>query len=123
MACNCCQNDKLAVGATPTHYFEVDADLSNVTDARISYLQNDEVIVRKNYSEGDVEITSEEVVEDEETITVYTLFTTLTEEETLLFSENSPVRIQIRCKFPDGTKMISEVIETTSGELLDKEEF
>lgn len=120
---SCRENDFIPVGATPTHIFDVDVDLTDLTDIQISYYQSDTVRIRKRLSDGDVEITSREEQIGETAKTIYSVTTELTEQDTMQLDENEPVWIQLRCKFVNGRKMISEVIETVAGELLDKEEF
>lgn len=89
-------------GTTPLNTFNVNLDLRQAR-IYISYYQRGRVIVEK---------TGTDLVVLETQIT-----TELTQEETLRF-KTGPVRIQIRYVMPDGSADASNIIETTSEEIL-----
>lgn len=95
----------VTIGTTPTHVFNVDVDLREASEIWISYVQNRNLVLNKMLSDG-IEV-------EEEKLTV-----TLTQEDTLRFRDSSPVKIQIRARFPDGSAIKSTVINTTSDECL-----
>lgn len=98
----------LTIGTTPTHTFTVDADLREAVEIWITYTQSGKVILNKTLSDG-VEV-------EEESIAV-----ALTQEDTLLFRQNQPVKIQIRARFSGGSAIKSTVINTTSDECLKRQ--
>ena len=89
-------------GTTPLNTFNVNVDLR---EARIyiSYYQRGRVVVEKTGE--DLEVTANQIT------------TALTQEETLSF-KTGPVKIQIRYVMPDGTADASNIIDTTSEEIL-----
>lgn len=89
-------------GTTPVNTFNVNVDLREAT-IYVSYAQRGRVIVEKTGHDLFVTETSIE--------------TTLTQEETLCFRPGE-VRIQIRYVMSDGTADASNIIETTSEEIL-----
>lgn len=91
-------------GTTPTHYFEVEIDLTNTAVLYLTYKQGSKIIVEKEKS--DLTVTPEEVS------------VTLTQEETLAFSDKQDVRIQFRGRYPDGNAVESEILEVEVGEVL-----
>ena len=91
-------------GTTPTHIFSVDIDLSQAVVLYITYKQNNKTIIEKTLD--DCEITQTEVA------------VKLTQSESLKFEMVSPIEIQIRAKFVDGTAVASNIIRTYAGEIL-----
>ena len=89
-------------GTTPTNTFNVNVDLREAT-IFVSYYQRGRVVVEKTG--------------DDLTVTENQIVTTLTQEETLKL-RTGPVRIQIRYVMEDGTADASNIIETTSEEIL-----
>lgn len=89
-------------GTTPTNTFNVNVDLREAT-IFISYAQRGRVVVEKTGSD----------------LTVFEnrIITSLTQEETLQFRPGD-VRIQIRYIMHDGTADASNIIETTTEEIL-----
>lgn len=90
-------------GSTPTHYFELPFSGSRVKGIEITYAQNGNVLFVKNTE--DCTITETEAI------------TELTQEETFLLYENSPVKIQIRI-LDDNDKVhpseeISDLVKKT----------
>ena len=91
-------------GTTPTHYFEVEIDLTNTEVLYLTYKQGSKIIVEKE--KPDLTVTAEEVS------------VTLTQEETLAFSDKQDVEIQFRGRYPDGTAVESEILEVEVGRIL-----
>lgn len=89
-------------GTTPTNTFNVNVDLREAT-IYVSYAQRGRVVVEK---------TGHDLF-----VTETAIDTTLTQEETLRFRPGE-VRIQIRYVLSDGTADASNIIETTSEEIL-----
>lgn len=88
-------------GSTPTNTFTLDVDLSTAT-VYITYEQNGKTVLEKTGE--DLTFTSDQ--------NGYYIAVTLSQEETLKFSEGK-VLIQIRYVFPNGTADASNIIQTT----------
>lgn len=95
----------ITIGTTPTHIFTVDTDLRDAIEIWITYFQSGKIILNKTLSDG-IEITETSLAVE------------LTQEDTLEFKQSTPVKIQIRAKFGDGSAIKSMVINTTSDECL-----
>lgn len=91
-------------GTTPTHYFDVEIDLTNTEVLYLTYTQGSKIIVEKE--KPDLTVTAEEVS------------VTLTQEETLAFSDKQIVEMQFRGRYPDGTAVESDIIEAEVGRIL-----
>lgn len=91
-------------GTTPTHIFETDIDLTSAEVVYITYKQTTGETLTKEKSDIAIE-------EDKLTIK-------LTQEETLAFQTTGRVSIQIRARFPDGSAIASNIIQTTADEIL-----
>ena len=98
----------IITGATPTHEFDVDTDLTQAVEIWISYSQNRKLILNKTMADG-IEVTENQVS------------IKLTQEDTLLFDKIGEVKIQIRARFADGNAIVSDIIKTTASECLKKE--
>lgn len=98
----------ITIGTTPTHTFTVDTDLRDAVEIWITYQQNKKNIINKTMADG-IEVSEN------------SLLVKLTQEDTLKFYQNNPVKIQIRAKFGDGSAIKSTVINTTSDECLKRE--
>lgn len=94
-------------GSTPTHYFDVAIDTSNIKEVKITYSQSDKIILEKYKKDCTIE---------EGRIT-----TTLTQEETFLFKHDKLVLIQIRVLTSDGKCIPSNIMVKDVGECLDTE--
>lgn len=94
-------------GTTPTHIFKIPFDTSQLKEIRISYAQDDEVIVEKN--------TSDCILEGDK-ITV-----TLSQEDTLKFSHRKAVELQLKVLTVDGCVLANNVIRVRVEEILNKE--
>lgn len=77
-------------GTTPTHTFTTDYDCTEAECIYITYVQNNSVVL-------EIDSTSGRITVEPDTIT-----TKLTQEETLMFSPDRNVLIQIRVKMPGG---------------------
>lgn len=86
-------------GTTPTNKFTSTIDLSSADAIYITYQQANETVLEK---------TIEDITFGEGFVSVQ-----LTQEETLLFSPDRKVTIQIRAKFPDGSAIASNAIVTS----------
>ena len=94
-------------GTTPTHIFKIPFDTSQLKEIRISYAQDDAVIVEKT--------TSDCVLEGDK-ITV-----TLSQADTLKFSHQMPVEIQLKVLTVDGCVLANDAIRVRAKEVLNKE--
>lgn len=90
-------------GTTPTNVFRTDADLEKASVLFISYMQNGKVVLEKSLDEVSVQNS--------------VIVVNLTQQETLLFKEGI-ITIQIRAKFPDGSSIASNLIRTSTEEIL-----
>lgn len=91
-------------GTTPTHIFTTDVDLTDAAVIYITYKQGGQTVLEKT---GDAL-----------TVTEAQITTKLTQEETLAFSINGQVEIQIRARFEDGSAIASQVMRTTANVIL-----
>ena len=90
-------------GTTPTNTFTVDTDLTSAEAVYVTYKQGNHVLVEKDI--------------DDLTITSTKVEVTLTQEDTLAFS-NGSVQIQIRAKFGDGAAIASNIIVASVDQIL-----
>lgn len=90
-------------GTTPTHIFNVNVDLSEAEVIYITYKQSDSIVVEKEKADC--------------TVTGETISVKLTQEDTLKFN-TAPVEIQIRARFPDGSAIASNIMQTTVTRIL-----
>ena len=97
----------MLTGGTPLHVFELDRDTSNIVAVLISYTQNGRVLLRKRLQ--DCEMVGNKIS------------TRLTQEDTLRFSEDYRVKIQIKVKLDTGEVIPSDVITKTVRQCLDME--
>jgi hypothetical protein len=91
-------------GTTPTQQFNTSIDLSGASVLYITYKQYGKIVIEKTIEDCD--------------ITASYVATELSQEETLLFDATRKVEIQIRAKFPDGTAVASNIMETDAGAIL-----
>lgn len=91
-------------GTTPTHIFTTDVDLTDAVVIYITYKQGGQTVLEKTV--------------DALTVTETQITTKLTQEETLAFSINGQVEIQIRARFEDGSAIASQVMRTTANVIL-----
>lgn len=85
-------------GSTPTHTFNLSIDTSTIKRLRLTYVQYGNML---------------EKTEDDVTISEGKISYTLTQEESLAFSENSTVGIQIKILTNVGTVLVSPVMTLT----------
>lgn len=90
-------------GTTPTHTITTDIDLTGAAAVYVTYAQKGCTVVEK--SAEDITIGSDYVE------------IALTQAETLAFSEGR-IEVQIRARFPDGSAVASNVMQTTVAEIL-----
>ena len=83
-------------GSTSLNTFEVPVDKTVIEDIIITYSQNDSIVFTKDKS--DCEIGD------------YYVKTKLTQEETLMLSDASPVQIQLKIQTGDEDVIVSEEI-------------
>lgn len=103
-------------GTTPTHIFEtIGISLVDATEIFVTYQQPDQVPIGCKCDDYHVvvEKTIEDITVEEDKITLE-----LTQEETLSFLEDVPVKVQIRAKFPDGKAVACQVMNVGAEEIL-----
>lgn len=91
-------------GTTPKHIFETDIDLTTAAVIYLTYKQDGKTVLTKEKDELEVE-------KDR-------LTARLTQADTLMFSTSGNVNIQIRARFPDGSAIASEIINTRAEAIL-----
>lgn len=107
-------------GTTPTHIFETDLDLTTASEIYLTYKQkgaakgkcckaNTDVVIQKELADMEVEV---------DKVTVH-----LSQEETLRFSPDGSIEIQFRVKFPDGSAVASNILNTRAGVILKEGEI
>jgi hypothetical protein len=99
-------------GTTPTHKFTLPFEFTDDCDIetfRIAYEQNGKVVLTKEHQDENVTTESCGI------ITVK-----LTQEETLMFDENCPVRIQLHLKMTNGDALASKPKSVPVYVLLDR---
>jgi hypothetical protein len=94
-------------GTTPTHTFEIDDLPSNITNVRITYKQKNKIIIQKEKEDCEIQ--------------PGTISVTLTQEDTLKFTNNEFVKIQLRAVTDTGEALSHDPIIKTVGECLDNE--
>lgn len=82
-------------GTTPTLEFELPFEVSSLKSAYITLSQSDQVIVNKDLSEC--------------TLDTNTLKIKLTQKDTLAFTTDDPIQIQIRVLDTHGNALASEI--------------
>ena len=90
-------------GTTPTNVFNVNLDLTNADVIYITYAQQNKPIIEKAIND---------IVVEPDKLTVK-----LTQQETLKLQVRA-CEIQIRARFPDGTAIASNIIQTTARKIL-----
>lgn len=94
-------------GTTPTHTFDIPMECSFVKEVAVIYAQNDTEIFRKTTQECKMEGAQISV--------------TLTQEETLRFSADYSVQIQLRIITVGNDSLVSDTINTTVAKCLNNE--
>lgn len=96
-------------GTTPSHVFIVDIDLTTAEVLYITYEQDGHEVLEKDINSVDIET---------DRVTVK-----LTQEETLSLKAQKNVEIQIRARYPDGTAVASNIINTSAKRILKEGEI
>ena len=94
-------------GTTPTHIFTLPIFASNIDKLRITYSQDQDIILEK--TEADIERSGK------------TIRYTLTQEETLKFRAKSSVNIQVRVLTTDNMALASPIKKLSVSEVLNEE--
>lgn len=94
-------------GTTPTHIFKLPFDSSMVKECKITYAQDDVIVLEKF---------TEDCTLEGEYIT-----TTLTQEETFLFNHKRTVQIQLRVLTTAGDALASDISSVSVRQCLDEE--
>ena len=94
-------------GTTPKHTFNLPFDLDLVEKIKVTYGQNNRVVLEKHI--------------DTEGMLGMTVEYTLTQEDTFKFDSNSNVKIQMRVKMKDGRVISTDLIHKPVEECLDSE--
>lgn len=91
-------------GTTPTHTFTLPFSVDNVADALIVYVQGDDEILRKTVSHCHM--------------AGNTLSVDLTQEETLRFSCEKKVQIQVKVRTTEEKALVSNIITIDAAKCL-----
>ncbi|MBR2674979.1 MAG: hypothetical protein IKE52_05970 [Mogibacterium sp.] len=95
-------------GSTPTNRFKSKVDIRNASEAYMTYAQGDNILFEKTLR--DFNITETTVLAHGKKLLMYIIEIELTQEDTLSFSENKQVEIQLKCKI-DNKVLISKVLK------------
>ena len=94
-------------GTTPTHTFKVKIDTSAIKEVKITYKQNDKIVLTKRTSDCTIEYGK--------------IITQLSQEDTFLFDSARFVNIQLRVLLADGQACNSPIFRKSVGDCLDDE--
>ena len=95
----------MRIGTTPTHAFELPADIvSAVTKVRVIYKQGETIVLKK----------------ETDMLSGNTVSFKLTQEETLKFVPNEPVSLQVRVLTAAGDSLVSNIFSVTPFQCLEK---
>lgn len=94
-------------GTTPTHIFKLPLETRELKEVRISYAQDNRIIVEKAACD---------CILEGDTITV-----TLKQEDTLKFSSRDVVMVQVKVLTTSGNVLASNAIKIRAGEILNEE--
>lgn len=94
-------------GTTPTHIFRIPFDTGQLKEIRISYAQDDKVLVEKTTS--DCSLSDDKIT------------ATLSQEDTLKFSHRKAVEVQLKVLTTDGCVLANNVIRVSAEEVLNDE--
>lgn len=86
-------------GTTPTHYFNLPIDASQLDKVEITYCQNVQEVLKKQKEDAKL---------DGNVISV-----TLSQEETFLFQDEGCIEIQVRVKTKAGNVLKSNIMRTS----------
>lgn len=93
-------------GTTPLHKFDLPIDLNIIKSLSIIYSQHGDVVLKKNL---------EDCTTNENSVMVK-----LTQEETLLFNENTNVQLQVRVLTTTNEALASQIMRVPVYMILDK---
>lgn len=94
-------------GTTPTHIFTLPFDAGQISQLRLTYSQDGTTVFEKN--------------ETEVTKAGTQLEYTLTQTESLAFTEQKSVEIQLKIKTIDGAVVASKIMRTNASTVLNEE--
>jgi hypothetical protein len=94
-------------GTTPTHTFDIEIDTNIIKTAKVTYSQQDSVILEKKTE--DCELCD------------HSISVCLTQEDTLAFDNRYPVYIQVRILTVDDVAMSCDPFAVPVGKCLDNE--
>lgn len=94
-------------GTTPTHIFTLPFDAGQISQLRLTYSQDGTTVFEKNKTEVNLAGTQLEY--------------TLTQTESLAFTEQKPVEIQLKIKTIDGVVVASKIMRTNASAVLNEE--
>jgi hypothetical protein len=94
-------------GTTPTHVFQLPFETKLLKEVRISYAQDNKIVMEKK---------TEDCKMEGDTISV-----TLSQEETLLFSHGSVVELQLKVSTEAGNCLATPIIRKHIDEILNQE--
>lgn len=97
----------MIIGTTPTHTFTIPIDVSQIADLRISYAQDNNVLLTKSL---------EDCVLKSKTISV-----TLTQEDTLKFNSSTQIKTQLKILTTKNVVLVSKISVLLVDECLNKE--
>ena len=98
---------------TPKHQFSFPVDPSTYAGIRVTYMQNKEIILQKNETDMTFENSKD----------CHIAYYKLSQGETAMFVNNSPVKIQVHVKDLEGNVYASDIINLNVQEILDDEEM
>ena len=101
------KSDGMIQGTTPTHIFRLPIDTGTIRQLRITYSQNDSVVLEA--TEADVTLDGSEIRYR------------LTQEATLKFNPGSRVELQLKVLTEDGNVMASKVMQLSVSKILNTE--
>jgi len=96
-------------GTTPTHTYTLPLSEEEIENLRVTYEQGGKIVCQKEKEDGVLEAN------------VFTL--KLSQQDTLGFTANAPVRIQLKALTTGGDVLVSEVFKRPVSIVLDKEEI
>lgn len=97
----------MKLGTTPTHTFELPFPIEYLSNLKITYLQEDEVILKKRLKDGTVDGNK--------------ISFKLTQEETFMFKPHVQVQIQVRVLDSAGNALSSDIYNVPAARCLDNE--
>lgn len=97
----------MIIGTTPTHTFTIPIDVSQIADLRISYAQDNNVLLTKSIKD---------CVLKGKTISV-----TLTQEDTLKFNSSTQIKTQLKILTTENVVLVSKISVLLVDECLNKE--